>query len=236
MYQSEQLVAMHAQVFSLRKDVVVTWWLTCNNILKPKHEWTSFSLSCPPKGSSGLCCSPPSPPVDIPLDGLLCLVCMVKVPTTAPMSSPWKPATPKKGFPAFGSENWFVSFSSQKALFLCLPPFFCLPLRSLHQVPDQSPGTLLCFGANSPEFLIPTSHTLTHTHSHSQASCCCRRSAPLPPLICQPFPHFFFFSCCLRPHAPHVIAEPCTYRFTDITEVAFFSFKINLWSVFCSFI
>lgn len=34
------------------------------------------------------------PNVDVPLDGLLCLVCMVKVPTTAPMLSPWKPAFP----------------------------------------------------------------------------------------------------------------------------------------------
>lgn len=34
--------------------------------------------------------------VDVPLDGLLCLVCMVKVPTTAPMVSPWKPAWSNK--------------------------------------------------------------------------------------------------------------------------------------------
>lgn len=34
--------------------------------------------------------------VDVPLDGLLCLVCMVKVPTTAPILSPWKPDWPKQ--------------------------------------------------------------------------------------------------------------------------------------------
>lgn len=44
-----------------------------------------------------------SPPLSIPpsctyvpLDGLLCLVCMVKVPTTAPMLSLWKPSAAKQ--------------------------------------------------------------------------------------------------------------------------------------------
>lgn len=58
-----------------------------------------FSLLSPSLFLLAFCCSFVSPcffcpNVDVPLDGLLCLVCMVKVPTTAPMLSPWKPAFP----------------------------------------------------------------------------------------------------------------------------------------------
>ena len=57
--------------------------------------------------------------VDVPLDGLLCLVCMVKVPTTAPMLSPWKPAWSNK--PQRNNSPLFVSRS-------CQAPSLCLSL------------------------------------------------------------------------------------------------------------
>lgn len=73
---------------------------------------------------------------------------------------------------------------------------------------SPSPGFRSVSGDGSP----PRRELAWISDPHTHASCCCCRSAPLPPLICQPFPHFFFLvlpaSSC-----PHVIAERCCHWF-----------------------
>lgn len=77
------------------------WWsaktiiLTCTATCSKLHFFLNFSKVCSLLAAVCPCCSSLlCTTADVPLDGLLCLACMVKVPTTAPMLSLWKPGWP----------------------------------------------------------------------------------------------------------------------------------------------
>lgn len=126
--------------------------------------------------------------VDVPLDGLLCLVCMVKVPTTAPMLSPWKPAwsnNPGSNSPLFISrfcQPVLLSLSASTALYLkgALPPLF--PRTGFRSVTERRLSALSWFSWISDLFLQ------THTHKLLLPSCATPSVLCLILLICQPFP------------------------------------------------
>lgn len=127
--------------------------------------------------------------VDVPLDGLLCLVCMVKVPTTAPMLSPWKPAwsnNPGSNSPLFISrfcQPVLLSLSASTALYLkgALPPLF--PRTGFRSVTERRLSALSWFSWISDLFL--------QTHTHTSCSC---PPAPLPPFCAS-----FYSSVSLSP-------------------------------------
>lgn len=153
--------------------------------------------------------------VDVPLDGLLCLVCMVKVPTTAPMVSPWKPAwsnkpqrnnSPSYLFHGLVSSPAALSFSASTAP---------LDLKEGFPPPPPPPTLWLVLSLrdDSPPFWADSRGSLSpkHTRKLLLPSCATPSSLCLTPLICQlpppATPPTPLFSCLPASSCLHVIVE-----------------------------
>lgn len=154
---------------------------------------------------------------NVPLDGLLCLVCMVKVPTTAPMLlSLWKPArpnNPESPHRCCSRSRQPRSSASAAPYLTCkkgsLPPL-SLPPPGLRSVTE---GRLLFFEPILISFSKHT-HTVTHTQSCSCATPSVLRashssvSLSLPPNSSLP----------VLPRAPHVLLWAAGNQGCDATQ------------------
>lgn len=191
-----------------------------NNKIKKTHIINFFSLYycyycgflISPQFTLALCCSfvsspsfrPPRPRTNVPLDGLLCLVCMVKVPTTAPMLlSLWKPARPNNP----ESPHRCCSRSRQPRSSASAAPYLTCKKGSLAPLSLPPPGLrsvtegrLLFF---EPILISFSKHTRTVTHTRKAAP------APLPPL-CTPHTHLSVFPSLLIPASLLYLVPPPT--------------------------
>lgn len=128
--------------------------------------------------SSSLFCFPSSSCTNVPLEGLLCLVCMVKVPTTAPMLSLWEPSAAKQIQRA--TQIVFPGPVSLRRSSLCSS-------RSSPPVASSGRVPMCQRGSDSTIFPLILSSSPPNRRAESELL-----PAPLPPL-CAPHTHLSVF-------------------------------------------